>query len=219
VKEHRIIDRRRFVGLTSAAAAIAALPWRVDASGRVVTPPQAVGPFYPRERPAEADNDLVSVRGAAGTAKGEVTELTGIVTGADGRPVAGARVEIWQCNAFGRYHHPGDNSSAPLDPNFQGYGETVTDAAGAYRFRTIKPVPYPGRAPHIHVRVTARGFATISTQMYVAGEPQNDRDFLLQSVRDPEARAKLVVPFRRGGEGAAPAAKFDAKFDIVLAAA
>jgi protocatechuate 3,4-dioxygenase beta subunit len=209
------MDRRCFVALTAGAAAIAALPWRVDARGLLATPPQAVGPFYPRERPAEADNDLVSVRGSAGTAKGEVTELTGIVTGADGRPVAGARVEIWQCNAFGRYHHPGDNSSAPLDPGFQGYGETVTDAAGAYRFRTIKPVPYPGRAPHIHVRVTARGFATISTQMYVAGEPQNDRDFLLQAVRDPEARARLIVPFVKAANSAALAAKFD----VVLAAA
>jgi protocatechuate 3,4-dioxygenase beta subunit len=133
--------------------------------------------------------------------------------------VAGARVEIWQCNAFGRYHHPGDQSAAPLDPNFQGYGETVTDASGGYRFRTIKPVPYPGRAPHIHVRVTARGFAPIATQMYVAGEPQNDRDFLLQSVRDPEARAKLVVPFTRAADGAALNARFDARFDLVLAAA
>jgi protocatechuate 3,4-dioxygenase beta subunit len=215
VSERHPIDRRRFVGLTAAAAAVAALPWRAAAANLVVTPPQAVGPFYPRERPAEADNDLASVRGAPGAAKGELTVLTGRVTDADGKPVAGARVEIWQCNAFGRYHHPGDSSAAPLDPGFQGYGETVTDAAGAYRFRTIKPVPYPGRAPHIHMRVTARGFALVSTQIYVAGEPQNDRDFLLQSVRDPAARAQLVVPFSKSAEGAALAAKFD----VVLAAA
>ncbi len=211
------LQRRRFLALSASAAAVAALPWRVDAAGLVFTPPQSVGPFYPRERPAEVDNDLVSVRGASGAAKGEVTVLTGVVTDAAGKPVPGARVEIWQCNAFGRYHHPGDQSAAPLDPNFQGYGETLTDAAGAYRFRTIKPVPYPGRAPHIHVRVTARGFAPIATQLYVAGEPQNDRDFLLQSVRDPEARAKLIVPFVKS---AGPLnATFDARFDLVLAAA
>jgi protocatechuate 3,4-dioxygenase beta subunit len=209
------MDRRRFVGLTAAAAAIAALPWRVDAAGRTITPAQALGPFYPRERPADADNDLVSVRGAGGLAKGEITILAGTVTDADGKAVAAARVEIWQCNAFGRYHHPGDTSAAPLDPNFQGYGETVTDAAGAYRFRTIKPVPYPGRTPHIHMRVTARGFAPVTTQIYVAGEPQNARDGLLQSVRDPEVRAKLVVPFAKGADGAT----LNATFDVVLAAA
>jgi protocatechuate 3,4-dioxygenase beta subunit len=209
------MGRRRFVGLTAGAAAIAALPWRVDAAGRTVTPPQALGPFYPRERPADADNDLVSVRGADGVAKGEITVLDGVVTDAGGKPVAGARVEIWQCNAFGRYHHPGDTSSAPLDPNFQGYGEMLTDASGAYRFRTIKPVPYPGRTPHIHMRVSARGFVPVTTQIYVAGERRNERDGLLQSVGDPEARAKLIVPFVKAPDGGA----LSATFDVVLAAA
>jgi protocatechuate 3,4-dioxygenase beta subunit len=208
-------DRRRFLARSAAAAAIAALPWRVDAAALSPTVPQALGPYYPRERPAEADNDLVSMRGASGTARGELTLLSGVVADTAGKPLAGARVEIWQCNANGRYHHPGDNSSAPLDPNFQGYGETVTDAAGIYRFRTIKPVPYPGRAPHIHVRVTARGYATIVTQLYVKGEPQNDRDGLLQSVRDSQARAKLIVPFEKAPDAAA----LSAKFDVVLAAA
>jgi len=210
-----MIQRRRFLALSAAAAAVAGLPWRVDARGLVATPPQSTGPFYPSERPAEADNDLVAVRGGSSPAKGEVTLLTGIVTDADGKPVAGARVEIWQCDANGRYHHPGDTSSAPLDAGFQGYGETVTAADGGYRFRTIKPVPYPGRAPHIHVRVTARGRPALTTQLYVAGEPQNDRDGLLQSVRDPAARARLIVPFQRLPDGSALAAKFD----VVLGAA
>jgi protocatechuate 3,4-dioxygenase beta subunit len=208
------IPRRRFLALSAASAAIAGLPWRVDAQG-VATPAQTTGPFYPRERPAEVDNDLVTVRGGSGAAKGELTLLAGVVTDATGRPVGGARVEIWQCNAFGRYHHPGDNSAAPLDPNFQGYGETVTGADGAYRFRTIKPVPYPGRTPHIHVRVTARGLPVLTTQLYVAGEPQNERDGLLQSMRDPEARARLIVPFQRLPDGSA----YAAKFDVVLGAA
>lgn len=206
--------RRVFLART-AAVAVAALPWHVEASVAAPTVPQSLGPYYPRERPAEADDDLVSVRGGNGAAKGELTVLTGVITGTDGKTVANARVEIWQCDANGRYHHPGDTSSAPLDANFQGYGETVTDAAGAYRFRTIKPVSYPGRAPHIHVRVSARGYATIVTQMYVKGEPQNDRDGLLQSVRDPAARAKLIVPFEKSPDGAA----LSAKFDVVLAAA
>jgi len=210
-----VLDRRAFLARSAAAAAIAALPWRVDARTAAPTAPQSLGPYYPRERPAEADNDLVSVRGGNGAAKGELTVLTGVITDTDGKPLADARVEIWQCDANGRYHHPGDTSSAPLDPNFQGYGEVMTDASGAYRFRTIKPVSYPGRAPHIHVRVSARGYATLVTQLYVKGEPQNDRDGLLQRVRDPEARAKLIVPFEKAPDGAA----LSARFDVVLAAA
>lgn len=209
------ITRRRFLARSAAAVAVAALPWRADAAALAPTVPQSLGPYYPSERPAEADNDLVSVRGAKGAAKGELALLSGVITDTDGKPLANARVEIWQCDANGRYHHPRDMSSAPLDPNFQGYGEMMTDAQGAYRFRTIKPVPYPGRAPHIHVRVSARGYATIVTQLYVKGEPQNDRDGLLQSVRDPEARAKLIVPFDKAPDGAA----LTAKFDVVLAAA
>jgi len=211
----RAIDRREILVAGTAIVAGAALgvPLRARAQERTPTPPQALGPFYPYGQEIESDADLVTVKGGRGTASGEITLLSGRVLDARGRPASGLQVEVWQCNAFGRYHHPRDGRNAPLDPNFQGYGRIVTDADGAYRFRTIKPVPYPGRAPHIHFRVAGRDVPPLATQMYVAGHPLNDGDFLLSSVIDPRARAALLVPF-------APipgARELAARFDITLA--
>jgi protocatechuate 3,4-dioxygenase beta subunit len=178
------------------------------------TPQQTAGPFYPVTLPLDRDNDLARVAGAAGPAQGEITHVFGRVLDRNGRPVSGARIEIWQCNAFGRYHHPRDTRDVPIDPGFQGYGETASAADGAYRFRTIRPVPYPGRTPHIHFAVTAPGAQRLVTQMYVAGEPLNARDGLYNSIRDPEARAAVTVAL-------APAPQVEpgaiaGSFDIVL---
>lgn len=158
------------------------------------TPAQSLGPFYPRDFPLDRDNDLASVAGQR--AKGRITHVFGAVTDAAGKPVPGARVEIWQVNAHGRYHDPRDRRDAPFDPGFQGYGETVCDANGTYRFRTIKPVPYPGRTAHIHFKITAPGGGgSLVTQLYVEGEAGNARDNLLNSIRDAGARNSLIVPF------------------------
>lgn len=207
--------RRALVIAGTSGLALTALgvPLAARAEERVPTPRQSVGPFYPYGAEVERDADLVTVRGGSGIARGEIAIVAGRVVDARGRPMAGVRVEIWQCNAFGRYHHPRDGSSAPLDPNFQGYGETVTAADGGYRFRAIKPVPYPGRAPHIHFRLSGRDFAPLATQLYIAGHPLNETDFLFSSIVDPRARARLAVPFERvpGGDALA------ARFDIVLA--
>jgi protocatechuate 3,4-dioxygenase, beta subunit len=175
------------------------------------TPAQTTGPFYPRELPLDRDNNLATVAGAPAGAKGELTHVFGTVRDVGGRPVAGARVEIWQCNAFGRYHHPNDRRDAPIDPGFQGFGETVTTGEGAYRFRTIRPVEYPGRTPHIHFAVTAPGGGRLVTQMYVEGAPGNARDALLNSIRDPEARRSVIVALRPAPEieGGAIAGTFD----------
>lgn len=204
--------RRRLLAASVAGAALMSVPWPALAEERVPTPRQTAGPFYPIEFPADSDNDLVSVKGSSGTAKGELLLLAGTVTDVSGRPLAGARVEIWQCNAFGRYLHPNDTNPAPLDPNFQGYGQSVTRAEGSYSFRTIKPVPYPGRAPHIHFRVSGSGFSPLVTQMYVAGEPGNARDGVLSGIRDERARRSVIVELvkARGGDALA------GRFDIVL---
>ena len=200
--------RRRLLAASVAGLALAGVPLAGRAQARVPTPRQTAGPFYPREFPADDDNDLVSVKGQPGTAKGELLLLTGTVVDTGGKPVAGARVEIWQCNALGRYHHPGDTSSAPVDPAFQGWGQFVTGADGVYRFRTIKPVPYPGRTPHIHFRVTGRGIQDLVTQMYVEGEPGNARDGLYAAL-DPRERALVTVRLDRAADGKALAARFE----------
>ena len=188
------------LGLSRLAAAIALPP----------TPAQTAGPFYPLSLPADADKDLTHIAGRAGTARGTITYIAGRVLDRDGRPISGARVEIWQCDANGRYHYVRDDRvGPPPDENFQGYGQTLTDPTGGYRFRTIRPVPYPGRTPHIHFAVSASGFPRFITQMYVTGEPQNDHDGVLMGVRDPAARARLIVPLEPAAEPGALAGTFD----------
>src|SRR5437763_13110348 len=179
------------------------------------TPRKTAGTLYPCTIPADSDNDLVQVTGHEGAAKGTVSYVSGHILDPDGRPLSGARVEIWQCDTNGRYHYVRDDrAGTPLDENFQGYGQTITDETGGYRFRTIRPVPYPGRTPHIHFAVSGPGLPRFTTQMYIAGERFNERDGVLMSVRDPAARARLIVPLR-------PAPELDANalagtFDIVL---
>jgi protocatechuate 3,4-dioxygenase beta subunit len=217
MRDNRTLSRRQVIAAAAALGAIRSVCRTAPAfaDSRLPTPRQTTGPFYPRELPLDRDNDLVKVAGAPAPAKGQIAHVAGRVLDIDGRAVPGARIEIWQCNAFGRYHHPRDTRDAPLDPGFQGYGETVSAADGGYRFRTIRPVPYPGRTPHIHFAITAPGDRRLVTQMYVAGEPLNARDMLLNSIGDPAARAAVIVAL-------APAPDIEAgalagTFDIVLA--
>ena len=164
--------RRRLVaalGLLSLPAAAGLLP---------PTPRQSAGPFYPTELPLDDDNDLTRVGDRKQQATGEITDLSGRILDTNGRPIAGARVEIWQCDANGRYRHPRDPNRSALDPNFQGHGHFLTQEDGGYRFRTIRPVPYPGRTPHIHTAVFLPGERPFVTQIYIAGEPRNQEDFL-----------------------------------------
>ncbi len=208
------VHRRRFV--LGAGLAVVALPagplTRVArAAGLTPTPRQTEGPFYPVAIPADADNDLVRVAGRGADAKGALLRLQGRVLDVDGRPVAGSTVEIWQCDHQGDYLHPGDRG--PRDENFQGYGRAATDAEGGYSFRTIKPAPYPGRAPHIHVAVLAPNRPRLVTQMYVAGDPQNARDFLYRNLG---AEGQRAVTVELGPvSGSEPGARAGT-FDIVL---
>ena len=213
---HRMEPTRRrmlHAGLAAVGLALASRPLPAWAAQLLRTPPQSRGPFYPLELPLERDNDLVTVAGGSGPAKGEIANVVGRVLDDNGRPVRQARVEIWQCDANGKYRHPWDRRQVPLDPNFQGYGQVVTGPDGGYRFRTIKPVPYPGRAAHIHFAISGPGFEPLITQLYVAGAPENAADFLLNGISDPQARQRLVVVFERP----AGSAELLARFDIVLA--
>ena len=140
---------------------------------RLLTPRQTLGPFYPDQLPLDRDNDLVRVDGQAAEARGIRVQLHGSILDAGGRPLAGALVEIWQVDANGIYLHSRGGDRQKLDPGFQGYGRFTTAADGRYRFRTIRPVPYPGRTPHIHLAVTLPGMPRFATQCYVHGEPLN----------------------------------------------
>lgn len=208
---NRSMNRRNFLGATSGTLGLAALlpSWAWSAL-LARTPAQTEGPFYPLVHSPDAGSDLVHVPGAEGLPAGELATVYGRLLDADGRPFAGALVEIWQANGYGRYNDDRDASSRPIDPRFRGYGTCATDADGGYRFQTIKPVPYPGRAPHIHFKLHGAGFSPFITQMYVAGAKENERDGLLRSLPASE-RSRLVVPMERD-TGA-----WRANFDIVLA--
>jgi protocatechuate 3,4-dioxygenase beta subunit len=207
----KFLARRRLIasGL-STAALVAATP---VLAALKPTPRQTRGPFYPETIPLDHDNDLVRVKGRAAQAMGEVTHLSGRVLDTDGKPIAGARVEIWQCDKNGIYHHSGDSRFEQVDGNFQGYGRTRVAADGGYRFRTIKPVSYPGRTPHIHVTVQAPGFGELVSQIYIDGHPRNARDFLYRRVADSGATvAARFVPAPELERGA-----LKAQFDLILA--
>lgn len=200
---------RRRVVLGGSAALLSA---PLAAAQRALTPSQMLGPFYPVTPPLHKDNDLTLVEDSSVLADGQISDLSGRVLDMDGQPLAGLRVEIWQCDASGRYRHPRDRSDVEADPNFQGFGHAVTDAEGRYRFRTIRPVPYPGRTPHIHAAVIQEGARPFVTQIYVAGEPLNLRDGLFMRV--PEAlRPLLLADFVAVDD---PVATLAASFDFVL---
>lgn len=201
------------------AVALTALPWTLITAQEPLssqllepTPTDSEGPFYPVEIPADSDNDLLRVVGRENVSRGQLTYLHGRVTDRQGRHVDGARVEIWQCDHGGVYHHPGDSGTP--DADFQGFGAMVTDRAGGYHFRTLRPVPYTGRTPHIHFRVTAPGFERLTTQLYVAEEADRNRSDALYRRHSAAEQARITAQFQPLGTAAGPLA---ARFDIVLA--
>ncbi len=185
-----------------AAVLVVASAWCLGVSAqpmaaRRLTPAQTEGPFYPVTFPDDADYDLLR-NGALDYPEGQAAWLEGTVSDLVGRPLAGAQVEIWQCDHAGHYHHPGDGALA--DKRFQGFGRCQVAADGRYRFRTLRPAAYSGRTPHIHVKVRLGGRELLTTQLYVADDPGNSRDFLWRQLNAAD-RAALTVPFVPGGDG------------------
>lgn len=206
-------SRRDLLAYAAGLAVVGSAPALIRpsrAAGLVPTPQMTEGPFYPVAIPADADSDLTKVAGQGTGARGVVARIGGRLLDADGRPIQGATVEIWQCDANGHYLHPGDRG--PRDQAFQGFGRAVTGPDGGYGFRTIRPAPYSGRTPHIHFAVLASGRKRLVTQMFVAGDAGNERDFLYRSL-GPEARRAVTVALVQAPE------TLVGTFDIVLPAA
>ena len=206
-----MIDRKRRKLMLAMSGLIA-----VGASGTVAaliaTPRQTPGPFYPETLPLDDDNNLTEVAGRTGKARGIICDVSGRIMDINGRPLRDMRIEIWQCDANGRYRHPRENASRPLDENFQGHGFTITNAKGLYRFRTIRPVPYPGRTPHIHIAVFPADHYPFITQLYIAGEERNESDFLYNNI-PPDKRHLVTAQFEAS---TTPGADQQASFDIIL---
>jgi protocatechuate 3,4-dioxygenase beta subunit len=150
-----------------------------------------LGPYYPVVRPLESDADLTWVSSSRTRAKGEIINLVGRVLDRAGRPLAGAKVELWQANAAGRYGHPDERNPAPLDPGFQGSAVLTTDERGAYRVKTVRPGPYDGGTPHIHFDVTS-ATQRLVTQMIFPDEPLNETDGLIRGL-SAGARASVTA--------------------------
>ena len=179
-----------------------------------LTPRQTEGPFYPDKMPLDTDNDLIIINDSLTPAVGTIAYLSGKVTDIKGNPQRNALVEIWQVDKHGVYLHSRGGSREKLDSNFQGYGRFLTDSKGRYSFRTLKPNPYSGRTPHIHMAVSTKGKRVLTTQCYVKNEPRNQKDFILQRVKDTKARDSLVVPFNPLKDS--KIGEVSARFDIVL---
>jgi protocatechuate 3,4-dioxygenase beta subunit len=178
------------------------------------TPRLTEGPFYPDKMPLDTDNDLIIVNNSLTPAVGEITHLTGRVLGTNGEPIRDAVVEIWQVDAKGVYIHSADSGQRQRDSNFQGFGRCATSRKGEYYFRTIKPVPYPGRTPHIHIRVTKGSRELLTSQIFVNGHPQNRGDGVLGELRDAFDRELVLVDFKPIKESRI--GELSANFDIIL---
>ena len=184
------------------------------------TPKQVEGPFHPIEAQSDTDTDLSTIEGRAEPAKGEIILVRGRVMDINGCPLEGALVDVWQANHFGRYSHGADPNTAPLDPNFQGWGLMTTDADGRYGFKTIKPGAYPlsflggdgWRCRHIHFQVSRPGAEPLTTQMYFHGDPLIEQD--LEIAKAPDSlRHRLIAKSEIDAESGLPLYQFD----IVLA--
>ena len=210
------IDRRGFLTRTAAGILL------FTSSGAFAdeltrTPRQTEGPFYPDHLPLDTDNDLLVINENLTPAVGEVTYLSGRALDLRGEPIRNAVIEIWQVDNNGNYlHSKGANpeTAKARDGNFQGFGRFVTGSTGEYLFRTIKPVPYPGRSPHVHFKVKFKGKDVLTTQCYIKGHPGNERDGIWRNMRDEKLRDLVTVEFKPIKES--KIGELAAKFDIVL---
>jgi protocatechuate 3,4-dioxygenase beta subunit len=180
------------------------------------TPWVEEGPFYPPKLPLDTDNDLIIVNDSVTPAVGQIAHVSGRLLDAKGDPIRNATIELWEADTLGVYLADQPRRSK-FDAHFQGFGRFLTGSSGEYYFRTIKPVSYSGRpAPHIHFKIKTKGHEPFTTQLFVKGDPGNERDQIWRRIGDEPTRSLVTVDFApvkgsRIGELAA-------RFDILLGA-
>ncbi len=215
-RNHSQPSRRAFLGtLALGASAFTARGAFADLLSR--TPTTNEGPFYPTKLPLDTDNDLLIINDAITPAVGEVTHLGGRLLDSRGNPLRNAMIEIWQCDKDGTYLKQHQQDQETFDTNFQGYGRFLTSSTGEYYFRTIKPVPYRGRpAAHIHARVWKGDKKLLTTECFIKGLPNNERDGQFKQIRarDPKGHAMLCLDFTPLKDS--KIGELAAKWDIVL---
>ena len=207
------VPRRRFLqnlALTTAWMTTAG----AFAEQLTLTPTQTEGPFYPDHLPLDTDNDLLVINDSITPAIGDITWLSGKILNGAGEPIRNALVEIWQVDHNGVYIHSGSDNAGKHDKNFQRFGRFLTGSTGEYLFRTVKPVSYPGRTPHIHFAVKTKGHEKFTTQCYIKGHEQNATDGVLRGLADGAGKDSLMVDF--AAIKASKTNELAAKFDIVL---
>lgn len=208
-----LLTRRETLRRLAAGSALFAAPGAF-AEALTQTPKATEGPFYPDHLPLDTDNDLLVINSGTTSAIGTVAYVSGRVLDAKGNPLRNAMVEIWQCDNNGAYLHSGTGNKDKQDKNFQGFGRFLTGATGEYLFRTIRPVPYPGRTPHIHFKIKHGGKDLLTTQLYIKGHDGNEKDGIWKSIRDEKQRENCTVDF--APLPGAKAGELAAKFEIVL---
>ncbi|MCB1894881.1 MAG: hypothetical protein H6945_02450 [Zoogloeaceae bacterium] len=177
-------------------------------SAAAPTPRDVEGPFFPDVLPSDVDDDLTTIRGHVGSARGERIRLGGRVLDTDGNALAGVRIELWQTDAGGRYIHSGDPLPGQRDPDFQGFGAATSDEAGRYRFTTVVPAGYASRPPHFHVRLLRGGHEFLITQLYL---PRQSGERGIDSGRLSLREASQTVRLGRTADGT-----LSGVFDFVL---
>lgn len=196
------IKRRNF--LKNAALGSVATVLATNTHAKTITPSEVEGPFYPITPQKDKDADLTRVEGRDGTAKGEIIEISGQVFDQDGNPIEDVTIDLWQANSYGKYHHPHDDSDAPVDPNFQGWAILKSGKQGRFKLKTVLPGAYPlgapqQRTPHIHVKVSKLGFESLLTQIYFPDQPLNEKDGLFR--RKTKEEQELMTARRMSGQG------------------
>lgn len=206
-------DRRKFITGVGLGATAFLIPGAY-ADALMKTPRQTEGPFYPNKLPLDTDNDLLIINDSISPATGEIVHLTGTIRNIKGDIIRNALVEIWQVDSKGAYLHTGDVHHKQRDINFQGYGRFSTDLYGRFYFRTIKPISYPGRTPHIHAAVSQKGRRMLTTQCYIKAEAKrNMKDHIYQRI-GAEGQRLVTLDFNPIIENTT--GEFAAHWDIII---